>query len=229
MSSWEVGLVVVAIAAGLFVARLWRAAEERANGLQAEVDLLAEKTARLEADLSKETRARGRQAEDLAALRKKADKTKRRKEKAVEQPLGTTARIRDHEDRVERVESERDRAKAERDALAEQVAGLEARLEVSSRELAAAKAPPAAAAPPEAPDAGEALQAELESSRAQTAELDEALRASRQTEARLRKRMENQEQLYASLRAELDVKKDRLRTQEEQLQRLQALKVAVID
>jgi hypothetical protein len=31
------------------------------------------------------------------------------------------------------------------------------------------------------------------------------------------------------MRAELDVKKDRLRTQEEQLQRLQALKVAVID
>jgi hypothetical protein len=45
----------------------------------------------------------------------------------------------------------------------------------------------------------------------------------------MRKRMSNQEQLYASIRAELDVKKDRLRTQEEQLQRLQALKVSVVD
>ncbi len=45
----------------------------------------------------------------------------------------------------------------------------------------------------------------------------------------MRKRMSNQEILYASLRAELEVKKDRLRTQEEQLQRLQALKVAVLD
>ena len=57
----------------------------------------------------------------------------------------------------------------------------------------------------------------------------EELGIARGTEARMRKRMSNQEQLYASLRAELDVKKDRLRTQEEQLQRLQALKVAVID
>ncbi len=51
----------------------------------------------------------------------------------------------------------------------------------------------------------------------------------RQTEARMRKRMDNKEQLYASLRAELDVKKDRLRTQEEQMQRLQALKAAVLE
>ena len=44
---------------------------------------------------------------------------------------------------------------------------------------------------------------------------------------RMRKRVTNQEQLYASLRAELDVKKDRLRTQEEQIQRLQALQAAI--
>ena len=41
--------------------------------------------------------------------------------------------------------------------------------------------------------------------------------------------MSNQEQLYASVRSELDVKKDRLRAQEEQIQRLQALKVAMSD
>ena len=46
---------------------------------------------------------------------------------------------------------------------------------------------------------------------------------------RLRKRVDNQERLYASVRAELEVKKDRLRTQEEQIQRLEALKVAVAD
>ncbi len=59
--------------------------------------------------------------------------------------------------------------------------------------------------------------------------LQSELEIARQSDLRVRKRMSNQEMLYASLRAELDVKKDRLRTQEEQLQRLQALKVAVID
>ena len=63
----------------------------------------------------------------------------------------------------------------------------------------------------------------------QVKQLEQALTAARETESRMRKRMSNQEQLYASLRSELEVKKDRLRTQEERIQRLQALEVAVAD
>jgi len=73
------------------------------------------------------------------------------------------------------------------------------------------------------------LQASLVQARARIEELSAEVEAARRTELRLRKRADNQEQLYASVRGELEVKKDRLRTQEEQLQRLRALKVAVLE
>ena len=229
MLSGEIWLALVAIAGALILARLWRIAEGRAARLQAEIETLAAESKRLGASLSKQTQARKRQAEELATLRNKADKTKRRQSKAVDQPLGTAARIRDHEARVERVEFERDRAKSDRDGLANQVVRLEARLEESVRALEEATAPvPAPIANP-AETALEQLQAELAASRERLTKQKDELGIARQTEARMRKRMNNQDQLYASLRAELDVKKDRLRTQEEQLQRLQALKVAMLD
>ena len=40
--------------------------------------------------------------------------------------------------------------------------------------------------------------------------------------------METQELLYVSIRSELDAKKDRLRTQQEELERLMALKAVVL-
>ena len=53
------------------------------------------------------------------------------------------------------------------------------------------------------------------------------LELAKQSEVRMRKRMSNQEQLYASIRSELEVKKDRLRAQDERIQRLEALGVAL--
>ena len=40
--------------------------------------------------------------------------------------------------------------------------------------------------------------------------------------------MDTQELLYVSIRSELDAKKDRLRTQQEELERLMALKAVVL-
>jgi hypothetical protein len=49
----------------------------------------------------------------------------------------------------------------------------------------------------------------------------------RKAKARLKKKVETQDLLYTSLRSELDVKKDRLRAQQEVIERLQALEVAL--
>ena len=229
MLSGEIWLALIAIAGALILARLWRVAEARVARLQRETEVLAAEGKQLGESLSKQTQGRKRQSEELATLRNKAEKAKRRQTKTVDQPLGTSARIRDHEARVERVELERDQANSEREGLAERVARLETRLEASARALEEASAPRPTSVASQAETALEQAQAELAASREQLTKRNEELEIVRQTEARMRKRMNNQEQLYASLRAELEVKKDRLRTQEEQLQRLQALKVAVID
>lgn len=229
MLSGEIWLALVAIAGALILTRLWRTAEARVVRLQAETETLSVEGKRLGASLSKQTQARKRVSEELATLRNKADKNKRRQSKTLDQPLGTAVRIRDHEAQVERVEFERDRANSEREAVAEQVVRLEARLEAATRALAEATSErPATNAGP-AETALEQLKADLAASRERLTKQQGEMAIAREAEARLRKRMKNQDQLYASLRAELDVKKDRLRTQEEQLQRLQALKVAVID
>jgi chromosome segregation ATPase len=229
MLSGEIWLALVAIAGMLILARLWRTAEGRVAQLEREAEALVAKGKELAGGLSKQTQDRKRLAEELTALRNKADKAKRRQSKTVDQPLGTAARIRDHEAQVERVELERDRAHSERDGLAKQVARLEARLEASALALAEASRPRPKPVAGQLENALEQTQVELTSSREELTKRNDELGIARQTEARMRKRMSNQEQLYASIRAELDVKKDRLRTQEEQLQRLQALKVAVMD
>ncbi len=232
MSDGMMLLLICMVAGMVFLARFWRSAEGLATRRAEAIEALEVERESLRASLSKETQARKEKTADLASLRNKADKSKRRKSKRVEQPLGTAARIRDHEAQLERVELERDQARSERDALAEEIVRFEVRLKASSTALAEASKP---IQPVEAVPQADGDRA-LEQSLAETAKLldecsklREAVEGARQTEARFRKRMTNQEQLYASLLAELAAKKDRLRTQEEQLQRLQALKVAVID
>ena len=45
----------------------------------------------------------------------------------------------------------------------------------------------------------------------------------------LKARLETQDQLYASIRSELGAKKDHIRQQREELERLRAYKVALVD
>jgi chromosome segregation ATPase len=222
-------LAIGVILGGLFLVRLWRRAEDRVARLEEEAETLTTEGKQLAASLSKEAQSRKRLSDELASLRNKADKARRRQAKTVDRPLGTTARIRDHESQVERIELERDEARSEREALAHDAARLEIQLAASQRALEEASAPRPKPIASELENTLERVNSELASSRELVGKLKEELELVRQSESRMRKRMNNQEQLYASLRAELDVKKDRLRTQEEQLQRLQALKVAVID
>lgn len=229
MLNANIWLAIGVIVGGFLLVRLWRKAEDRVVRLEEEAETLTTEGKQLAASLSKETQARKRLSDELASLRNKADKAKRRQAKTVDRPLGTTARIRDHESQIERIELERDKARSEREALAHDAARLEIQLAASQRALEEASAPRPKPIASELENTLERVNSELASSRERVGKLNEELELVRQSESRMRKRMNNQEQLYASLRAELDVKKDRLRTQEEQLQRLQALKVAVID
>lgn len=251
MSATMAGLLAaIALAVGL--GGLWRVAAGRARALEAERDALLGERSELATRLSQANQARKKQAEELASFRKRADKvrkrTRRAEKNASDLPLGTAARLADLEAEIERVERERDRSRAEREQLAQQVARLEARLADAERPAPVAPAPPIPSdspsdRPSESPadgvpggdspgmgGAGDALlRAQLAEALERVGKLEEALEQAKQTEARMRKRSSNQEQLYASLRAELDVKKDRLRAQEEKIQRLEAMKAVASD
>ena len=228
----------VLIAMGVLVAgvlgRLWRGAEGRLAQQQRTSEKLEEERADLSNRLARESSARKKQSEELATLRKRADKAKKRNARvekgAQDLPLGTASRVADLDAQIVRAERERDQRRTECEELGRQVADLEARLEVALRPTPIE--PPTAAAE-EIQAVGAATSEALDRQRAESARqvkvMEEALAESREAQARMRKRMANQEQLYASVRSELEVKKDRLRTQEEQIQRLQALEVVVAD
>ena len=216
-------LLGVAVIAATALTLLWRRAEARIVAQEEALEGLRSERESLTAGLSRERRARTEQGEELATLRKRVDKAKKRSARAekgaADLPLGTASRIADLEAQIERVERERDRSRAEREQLAAQVGNLEARLEVARR-------PAQPAAPPATPDA-EREAARLAEAVERVDKLENQLELAKQSEVRMRRRMATQEQLYASIRAELDVKKDRLRAQEEKIQRLEALSAAV--
>ena len=231
MSTSEWVLIGIIATVALILGRLWRSADARAKEVEAAREKLAGERDELATRLGRETQTRKKQSEELTAFRKRADKAKKRavraEQGAKDLPLGTAARMADLESELERAERERDQSRAEREQLADQVARLEARILVAEQRPVAAAAPPAVAPPVVLSSDAESLQQDLGEARERIAKLDEVVRGAKETEARLRKRMSNQEQLYASVRAELDVKKDRLRTQEEQIHRLEAMKVVV--
>lgn len=222
-----IGMSLVALVLG----GLWRTAAGQIGLLEAEQTKANAEREDLTAQLDREMRARKKQAEELSEIRKRTDKAKKRQAKQgkpAEQPMGTAARLGELTAESERADQARRVAESENVTLAKQVSSLEAQLAESARALEAASAPFKAASE-QVEEGLRPLQAEVAEKREQAAKLEEALRGAKLTEARMKKRMDNQEQLYASVRAELDVKKDRLRAQEEKIQRLEALHVAISD
>ena len=231
MSTTEWLLLGLVAGVAIVLGRLWQLADARAAVANEAHDRVSGERQDLAARLSKEVQTRKKQAEELATFRKRADKAKKRSARdekgATDLPLGTAARLADFEGKIERVERERDRSRVEREQLTAQVSTLETRLEIASR--ASAKVATPAPLAPSLTATDDSLRSELGEATERVGKMTDELRLAKETELRMRKRMNNQEQLYASVRAELDVKKDRLRTQEEQIQRLQAMKVVVTD
>jgi len=229
--AWLAGAGLILAAAGWL---LWRSERTRASALESDQAASQARLAKLESELERERKARQKQGGELSELRKRADKVRRRGSKPGTKPLGTAARISDLEAQLEKARAERDRVERERDSTATELEA--ARREVRSAAQAAERAqskPQVAEIVPEPEntrsDETASLQKQLAEAKERLAKLESEHEIARQTEVRIRKRMQNQEMLYASVRSELEVKKDRLRTQEEQIQRLQALKVAVLE
>lgn len=234
----ESSLVWALLLFGLVVAGgfgwLWRRADQRAAGIAAELEKERSALSEARSDATREKKARERLSDELSGYRRKADKTKRRQAKTSQTPLGTSSRIQDLEEGLDQLRREGERFRLERDHLDEENRRLDRALETLRSELAREKekarpdpATPGQTASAAAPSPSEDAGTELAEATERVSKLENELGIARETEARMRKRMETQDQLYASVRAELDVKKDRLRTQEEQIQRLQALEVAL--
>jgi chromosome segregation ATPase len=123
---------------------------------------------------------------------------------------------------VDRLQTALSRTQAELGAATQHVASAEAR--ASAAERAAAQEPPPR-------DAAEitALNDRVSSAENDARERKAGLAKAADQVVRLKARLETQDQLYASIRSELGAKKDHIRQQREELERLRAYKVALVD
>jgi len=219
--AWAVAALCGAVAIALF-ARLRQlvieVAEARIGATKLEGEL---RTSREQ--LEREAGKLRRKSDELADLRKRHEKLRKRSEgaeaKGGAHPAGA---VTDRE--LEEARQARDRARAEASSLAADLAKLRA---AHDEALAAALATPTEGSI--SPAEADALRSEAAAARAESKGAKAEAESAVQQIVRLKKRLQAQETAYVSLRGELEAKKDRLATQNEELERLRALKVALVD
>ena len=163
-----------------------------------------------------------RRDEEVAELRRRLEKTKRRASQMRGDERQESARIRELEEKARLAQAD---ARAMRAALERAQAEAE-RLRAAPRPPPApVPAPSPAREPAPAPD--EALVRRAETAEARALTLEEQLVTARVDAERQRRKVAAQDRLYVALRGELDAKKERLRTQQEELERLRALRVVL--
>ena len=118
MLEWKILLAFIGLVAAGLAAALWRRADSRAQLLRGQKEKLEADLEAVASELEREKKSRGRQAEELASFRKRADKAKKRSAKSVPPPLGTASRVQDLVVALEDARRERDQIRAERDGLA---------------------------------------------------------------------------------------------------------------
>lgn len=163
-----------------------------------------------------------RRDEELAELRRRLEKTKRRASQARDEGRQESSRIRDLEEKLRL---------AQADARSMHAELQRAEGEVERLRAAPRPAPAPVAAPPPvrepAPMPDEALVRRVEAAEARALALEEQLLLARVDGERQRRRIAAQDRLYVAIRGELDAKKERLRAQQEELERLRALRVVL--
>lgn len=162
-----------------------------------------------------------RHGSEVADLRKRLEKAKRRAAQAGGRKVGSkpASALQTLEFDLEQTRRARDESRAEALALSQEL----------SRVRSEARAPKQEVAPLLDNAEIESLQQRLESATRAVGEAREEVSRLKKSDARLKRKLSTQEILYVSMRSELDAKKDRLRTQQEELERLMALKVALTD
>ena len=231
MSAALLGWVAFALALAA-AAVLFQRASSAASAQAASAALLAERGQELEAAQKRleqrvaELRARG---EEISELRKKYDKLKRRAGDEREEEKGAPARIR-------ALETELEAERADSRAARDEIVRLHAEVERASAELARVtgelgRTKGALAEVTPLADRAEldALQRRAEAGEAKLAKLATELESARRDAAKYKGRWETLDKTYLVLRGELELKKDELRTQRAEVERLRALEVVLVE
>lgn len=209
------------VLAALFFNFRARASAGEASKAWAENEKLAGDLKAVREQLGKQSGKLAGHDEEVAALRKRLDKAKRRSGAAAASGNdGVPASPLELEAELEEARQARDGARSEAEALAAEVSRLRTKL-----------APKPEPEPEEKPTPETTELEELRAARTQAAadlaKSQEAQEELRRAKARLKKKVDTQELLYVAIRTELEAKKDRLRGQQELIERLQALEVSL--
>ena len=210
---------VAAVAAVVFLVRLRREIG-RTAALARDADRLEAELHDARQQLEKRAGGERRRADQERDTRRKLEKAKKRASQARAEQQEETERVRQLEGRLRLREAD---LKGLREELARASASPVSPDRVKEREAEIAEVKQALASLTARAEKAEATAA------AATAAKEEATRGLEKEVARLRRKTSTQETLYASIRSELDIKKHRLRAQTEELERLRAYKVAVVD
>lgn len=208
-----------AIAAGVALYMRVRQALTLVASKQIDVDKLLGELKSTREQMERAAAKQRRATDEAVELRKKLEKVKRRTAKGSAAAPGPPDRLVGLETELEEARQARDSARDETRALS-----------VELSRLRAEQAQGAVDTPSEPlldNVAIEALQVRSEEIEKTHSELEAELAKARDVAERLRHKAKTQDTLYVSMRSELDAKKDRLRGQQEEIERLRAMQVVV--
>lgn len=211
---------LAAIAAASLLAR-FRSESSRVAELRSELESLNGELTALEHKCEQQRDEHRRRGKELADLRKRLEKTKRSRGAARERERVEPGRIEELERTLELRSEDLTRAREELQQSHGELTRVHARLD---RERETARGPR-----DEADARAREATASLGRTEADLSKAQEELGAVGRELQRWRKRAENLDKVYMVLRGEHELAKDRLRNQEEELERLRALKVALVD
>ncbi len=211
---------VAALAAALFFARS-RAEQALSRELTSQLEEVREELAVAGRRLEKQKEDHRRRGEELADLRKRLDKAKRSRGAVRENERAAPGRVAELERTIELQTEDLARARTELEGALGELAVVHAQLK---RERDDARKPRE-----EADKAVRELETKLGQAQADVERTAGDLDTARHEYGRWRKRAENLDKVYMVLRGEFELAKDRLRAQEAELERLRALKVALVD
>ncbi len=215
-------LFALALATAVFVFLRMRTLEAAGASLRAELEAASAEREALSKRVEHtrtELRSRG---EELAELRKKHDKLKKRAGDTLEEEKALPARLRS-------VETELAAERADARAARDEIVRLHAEAERTAAELAREQARAAQLVPPTDQSAHqselEALTRRASEADARREKLAAELETVRHDVAKYRGRWETLDKAYVILRGEHELKKDEARAQRVELERLRTLEV----
>lgn len=226
MSPLVIAWVVAGAAAFAALALLLRSrsAAERAAAAEAQSGSARDEARLLRKQLEKRDRQREGRGEETAELRRRLEKAKKRTAQLLEERRQEPVRIAG-------LEQDLAQKKTELQSALEELASVKSKLVRAAeapRPDPVVVAPPAPAASPEAEAERRRAAEQLAELHGSVAELQAQLAKARDAAEQSRSRIKTQDKLYLAMRGELEAKKDRLKRQQEELERLMAMRVALL-